>query len=124
VAWQFEQKGVVVVETAQDEADDLALVAIDAGADDFETADSRLLAYSRPEMMETIRTSLAETGASVVSSELAMMPKTTIPLDDKAARQTLRLLDHLEELDDVQRVFSNADFPDNVLEQFASEAAE
>jgi YebC/PmpR family DNA-binding regulatory protein len=124
VVWQFEQKGVVVVKTASDEADDLALVAIDAGADDFETADSTLLAYSSPEMMETIRQSLAETGASVMSSELAMVPKTTIALDDKAARQTLRLLDHLEELDDVQKVFSNADFPDEVLEQYADEVAE
>ncbi len=124
VAWQFEQKGVVVAEAAPEQAEELALVAIDAGADDFETADSTLHAYSSPEMMESIRQTLSESGASVMSSELAMVPKNTISLDEKTAKQALRLLDQLEELDDVQKVFSNADFPDEVMEQYAGEVAE
>ena len=124
VAWQFEQKGVVVAEATEEQAEELALVAIDAGADDFETADSTLHAYSSPGMMETIRQTLSENGASVMSSELAMVPKNTISLDEKTAKQALRLLDQLEELEDVQKVFSNADFPDDVLEQYAGEATE
>jgi YebC/PmpR family DNA-binding regulatory protein len=121
VAWQFEQKGIVVVEADQEQAEELTLVAIDAGADDFETIDSTLHAYSPPEVMEGLRKTLVDSGASIMSSELAMVPKNTITLDETTARQALRLLDQLEELDDVQKVFSNADFPDEVLEQYESE---
>ena len=121
VAWQFEHKGVVVVEAGPDDAEDLTLTTIDAGADDFETIDSTLHVYSTPEKLEQIRKALAEHGASVKSSELSMVPKNTVTLDEKTAMRTLRLLDSLEELDDIQSVFSNADFPDEVLEQYRSE---
>ena len=120
VAWQFEQKGVVIAETANGDAEDAALAAIDAGADDFETFDSTLHAYAAPDLLENIRKTLEETGASIKSSELSMIAKNTVPLDDKTAKQALRLLDSLEELDDVQRVYSNADFPDEVLEEYES----
>jgi YebC/PmpR family DNA-binding regulatory protein len=122
VAWQFEQKAVVVVEADEEQAEELTLVAIDAGADDFETFDSTLHIYSTPDGLESIRATLSEHEANVTSSEVALLPKSTIALDDSAAIQTLRLLDHLEELDDVQRVFSNADFSDDVLERYKSEA--
>ena len=120
VAWQFEQKGVVVVNANEDQADELTLVAIDAGADDIETVDTTLHAYSAPSDMEEIRRTLAESGADIESSELAMVPKNTIALDDKTAMQALRLLDQLEELDDIQKVFSNADFPDEALAEYAN----
>lgn len=122
VAWQFEQKAVVVVEADEEQAEELALVAIDAGAEDFETFDSTLHVYSAPDGLETIRATMSEHEAKVTSSEVAMLPKNTVTLDDGAAMQTLRLLDRLEELDDVQRVFSNADFSDEVLERYKSEA--
>ena len=121
VAWQFEQKGVVVVEAGPEEGEELALAAIDAGADDFETIDTTLHAYSSPEVMEGVRKALAEHGASIKSSELSMAPNNTVTLDEKTAMRTLRLLDRLEELDDIQRVFFNADFPDEVLEQYGRE---
>lgn len=120
VSWQFEQKGVVVVNADEDQADELTLVAIDAGADDIETVDTTLHAYSAPSNMEEIRRTLAETGAEIESSELAMVPKNTIELDEKTAMQALRLLDQLEELDDIQKVFSNADFPDEALAEYAN----
>jgi crossover junction endodeoxyribonuclease RuvC len=120
VTWQFEQKGVVVAET--EDADELALVAIDAGADDFEAVNGTLLTYSAPGQLEDIRTALSEHGAAIKSSELSMVPTNTITLDERAAKQTLRLLDQLEELGDIQRVFSNADFPDEVLEEYGKEA--
>ena len=121
VAWQFEQKGVVVAEADADEAEELALAAIDAGADDFETIDSTLHTYSTPNRLEEIRKTLEETGATIKSSELSMLPTNTIPLDEKTAIRALKLLDRLEELDDVQRVFSNADFPDAALDQYNGE---
>ena len=122
VAWQFEKKGVVVVQSEEDQVDDLALAAIDAGADDFETVDSTLHLYSAPEELEGLRTALTEQDAVISSSETAMLPRTTIMLDSKTALQALRLLDELEELDDVQRVFSNADFPEEALERYKSDA--
>ena len=121
VAWQFEQKGVVVVEAAREKAEELALVAIDAGADDFETFDSTIYIYSTPADMEELRKTLAECAATINSSEISMLPKNTVSLDHDAALQTLRLLDRLEELDDVQTVFSNADFPDEVLTRYRDE---
>ena len=121
VAWQFEPKGIVVVSAEEEEAEEFALMAIDAGADDFETFDSTLQIYSPVESLEEIRQTLTETEASIVSSELSMIPNNTIVLDARAATQTLRLLDQLEELDDVQKVYSNADFPDEVLEQYRDE---
>ena len=121
VAWQFEQRGVVVVESDENHADDLALVAIDAGADDFETIDSTLHLYSSPQALESLRAALSEQEAVISSSETAMLPKNTIMLDAKTALQTLRLLDELEELDDVQRVSSNADFPDEALERYRAD---
>ena len=121
VAWQFEQKGVVVVEAAREKAEELALVAIDAGAADFETFDSTIYIYSTPGNMEELRKTLAECEATINSSEISMLPKNTVSLDHDAALQTLRLLDRLEELDDVQTVFSNADFPDEVLTRYRDE---
>ncbi len=118
VAWQFEQKGVVVVEAAPDQAEELALIAIDAGADDFETFECSLHVYAAPTDLDDIRKVLAESDARIMSSEISMLPNNAVPLEDKAAIQILRLLDRLEELDDVQRVFSNADFSDDVLEEY------
>ena len=121
VAWQFQQRGVVVVEAAPEEQEEFTLAAIDAGADDFDTAESALHTYSTPNGLEEVRKALEDRGASIKSSELAMLPNNTIPLDEKTAIRTMRLLDQLEELDDIQRVFSNADFPDSALEQYESE---
>ena len=121
VAWQFDQRGVVVVEADEEEAEDLTLMTIDSGAEDFETFDGSLQVYSSPENLEKIRKTLANHGADIKSSELSMVPKNTVLLDAKNAKQTLRLLDTLEELDDIQRVFSNADFPDEVLADYSGE---
>jgi YebC/PmpR family DNA-binding regulatory protein len=122
VAWQFAQRGVVVAETDAETAEDLAMVAIDAGADDFEADDATLLVYSSVESLETIRRTLSEHDAVIRSSELSMMPNNTVTLNAKAAKQTLRLLDKLEDLEDVQRVYSNGDFPDEVLEEYGQES--
>ena len=121
VAWQFTQKGVVVAEAEPEAADDLALAAIDAGADDFESIDSTIHVYSPLERLDEIRKTLAELGASVTSYEISMVPNNTIPLDESTAMRTLRLMDQLEELDDIQRVYTNADFPDEALERYRSE---
>ncbi len=118
VAWLFENKGLIAVNAADSDSEDLALAAIDAGAEDVDVQDSRLEVYTRAEDLEKVRQALQEHGINIESSELTKVPKTTINLGEKEALQALRLLDKLEELDDVQRVHSNAEFPDEVLESY------
>lgn len=122
VAWQFDQQGVIVAEADADTAEDLALAAIDAGAIDFDTDDGVVSFYSTPSDLEDVREALSAVGASLRSSELSMVPQNTVPLDEKEAARTLRLLDQLEDLDDVQRVYSNADFPDDALTEYSRQA--
>ncbi len=118
VAWNFESKGVIVVETTVEQADELTLLAIDSGAEDIELDDDTLEIRTLPASFEQVRTALEEAGATLARAEMAMMPKSTLALDTKAATQTLRLLDRLEDLDDVQRVYTSADFPDEALEEY------
>ena len=121
VAWNFESKGVISLKTSEDQAEELALLAIDAGAEDVRMEDSSLEVYTRPQEMETVKKSLEEQ-VSIESAEVSMMPKNVVPLDEKVALQNLRLMDKLEELEDVQQVFSNADFPPEALEEYGREA--
>lgn len=122
VAWQFDQQGVIIAEADADTAEDLALAAIDAGAIDFDTDDGVVSFYSTPSDLEGVREALSAVGASLRSSELSMVPQNTVPLDEKEAARTLRLLDQLEDLDDVQRVYSNADFPEDALTEYSRQA--
>jgi transcriptional/translational regulatory protein YebC/TACO1 len=119
VAWNFETKGVVTVELDDEgRADELSLVAIDAGAEDIKFEDAVLEIYTSPENLPAVQAALSEEGVDLASSDISLVPKTTIGLDGKAAEQTLRLLDNLEELTDVQKAYTNADFPPEVLEQY------
>jgi YebC/PmpR family DNA-binding regulatory protein len=121
VAWNFESKGVIVVEASGDTTEELALLAIDAGAEEFDLDAEQLEVTTTPDTFEQVRRQLEEAGASVVRAEVSMVPKSTVALDSKKATQALRLLDKLEELDDVLRVFTNADFPDDALEEYGRE---
>ena len=121
VSWQFDKRGVITVEASEDEAEDFALVAIDAGAEDFDTDSDILQVFSEPSSLEEIRDALQSSDAIISSSEVSLIPSNTVALDSKSAGQILRLLDQLEELDDVQKVYSNADFPEESLESYQSE---
>jgi len=118
VAWLFDSKGLIRVKTDNLDADDLALNAIDAGAEDVKVESGYVEVYTKLEELEMVRSALEEKNITIASAELSMVPKTIIQLDEKAALQTLKLLDKLEELDEVQYVSSNADFPDSVLEKY------
>ncbi len=121
VAWLFESKGLIMVQTDDLDADELALYAIDAGAEDIKVESGYVEIYTKPEELEVVRKALEQKNLAITSAELSMVPKTMVELDDKSALQTLKLLDKLEELDEVQHVFSNADFPDSVLEEYQSQ---
>ncbi|MBI4312106.1 MAG: YebC/PmpR family DNA-binding transcriptional regulator [Chloroflexi bacterium] len=118
VSWNFEQRGVIVVAASGSKADELTLLAIDAGAEDFDQDGETLEIRASPVAFDKVRKTLESAGAAITRAELSMVPKTTVAVDVKAALQTLRLLDKLEELDDVQRVYTSADFPEDALEEY------
>ncbi len=118
VGWLFDLKGLIRVDTNDLDAEELALQAIDAGAEDVNIEDANMEIYTKPEELEAVRRALEQKNIPVASAELSTMPKTTIELEEKAALQTLNLLDKLEGLDEVQNVSSNANFPNSVLEKF------
>jgi YebC/PmpR family DNA-binding regulatory protein len=119
VAWQFDNKGLILIEAPDGDPEKVALMAIDAGAEDVQVEAERVEVHTAPGDLEKVRRALEEMEVPVASAELSMIPKSTVSLDDKQAMQVLKLLDSLEELDDVQRVYSNADFPDEVLLEYA-----
>src|SRR3990170_101369 len=122
VAWQFDSVGYIALVAGDADPEEVALVAIDAGAQDVRTEDGQVEVYTAPTELVKVRRALEEAGLKVTSAELSMLPKNTLPLDESSAGQVLRLLDTLEDLDDVQKVYSNADFPDSVLMEYAAAA--
>jgi YebC/PmpR family DNA-binding regulatory protein len=120
VAWQFEPRGVVAVSRDGRNADDIALAAIDAGADDVDTESDPIEMITDPARLEALRMALEDAGVAVESAEVTMAPKTPIEVDENVARQNLRLIEALEDLDDVQRVSANFDLPSEILAEAAA----
>jgi YebC/PmpR family DNA-binding regulatory protein len=118
VAWIFDNRGVITVETNAQDAEQLALEAIDAGADDVQIEKKYIEIFTKPEELEKVREALKQKNIPIASAELSMVPKTMVELEEKAALQTLKMLDQLEELDEVQLVSSNVDFSDAILEKY------
>jgi len=114
VAWQFEQRGVIWLAPGGD-ADELALIAIDAGADDVDSSGEQVEVYTKPHDLEAVRRSLEAAGVKIASAELSMSPTNTIELEEAKARQALRLVELLEDHDDIQRVTANFEIPESLL---------
>ena len=119
VAWQFEQRGVISVPRAASDPDEVALLAIDAGASDVETSTDPLEIYTEPADLEQVQLALQKAGVAIESGDVAMIAKQTIAVDAGRARQNLRLVEHLEDLEDVQRVTSNLELTDEILAEVA-----
>jgi YebC/PmpR family DNA-binding regulatory protein len=116
VAWQFERKGVVILPKKVAE-DDLMNVALEAGADDLADQGDTWQLTCAPTELGVLRSALDAAGVAFDSADLTMLSRTTVPLDNEGdARKVLRLIDLLEDHDDVQSVYSNFDIPDSVLE--------
>src|SRR5258707_11109131 len=122
VDWLFEAKGVIEVELQGHDPDELSLEAIDMGADDVEPVgadDETITIYTDPSDMEKVRQALEAKKYKVVRAETTMLPKTKVEIqDEKEAHQVMRLVIKLEDLDDVQNVYSNADFPEAFAASF------
>ena len=120
VAWQFEPRGLIAVARNGADPDEVALAAIDAGADDVDTEDSETIEiYTAPGDLEKVRVALDAAGVAVDSAENTMIAKQTVELDSAKARQALRLVELLEDLEDVQRVTANFDIPEDVFAEVA-----
>ena len=119
VAWIFEKKGAIVVDGERYDEDDL-IVAIDAGAEDVREDGDQLRVICEPGDLVAVREALEGAGVEVVSAGIAMEPKTTVELKGHDAERLLKLLDALDEQDDVDEVFANFDIPEDVLEKLAA----
>jgi YebC/PmpR family DNA-binding regulatory protein len=120
VAWQFEQRGVISVARNGQDPDEIALTAIDAGAEDVDTESDPLEVLTGATQLEAVRKALEACGVKVESAELTMQPKSTVEIEGSHVRQNMRLIESLEDHDDVQRVSANFDIPDDVLAEAAS----
>ena len=122
VAWIFDSRAFVTVEDVdREKADEVALAAIDAGAEDFNVEDGALEITGPPAALEAITEVVKQAGLEPAQATVTMVPTTTVELEAEAAGQTLRLLDRMEEVDDVQQVFTNADFTDEALRKYSAE---
>lgn len=124
VAWLFDRRGLITVEmeVGQD-ADELALLAIDAGADDVQISDGIVEIYTLPEDFQKVKETLEEQGLHISAAELTMRPKTWVRLGEKETLQIMRLIEALEELDDMQRVYSNIEISVELVDQYQAQWA-
>ena len=120
VSWQFEEKGLILLDTNETDEENLALDAIDLGAEDVNISQSILEVVSDISELEGLKSNLEKKGYILNSYEIALIPKSSILLDHQKSLKILKLLDILNDLDDVQKVFTNADFEESALNEYAN----
>jgi YebC/PmpR family DNA-binding regulatory protein len=115
VAWMFQKKGLIVVDKDKVDEDELFTIALEAGAEDVRPADAMYEVITSVEDFEPVKQGIITKGIEPASSEVSLLPQTTVRLEGSQARQLLKLMDELEEHDDVQNVYANFDIPDEVM---------
>jgi YebC/PmpR family DNA-binding regulatory protein len=123
VGWMFEQKGLITIDLAAKklDPDEVVLTAIDAGAEDVEVGDDVIEIYTEFAQLAAVRQVLLGAGLPLAGAEKTMIAKTTIQAEDEDALKALKLIERLEDLDDVQKVYSNLELSEELAEQFANE---
>lgn len=121
VAWMFEQKGLFVFEKGKVDEETLMEAVLDTGGEDIRDEESTLEVITAPEDFETVKKALDKKSLPYLLAEVTMLPKSTVKLEDKEAEQMLRLMDSLEDSDDVQKVYSNFDIDEKTLEELGRE---
>ncbi len=122
VAWQFESKGYLTVEPNGLDEDEIFDVAVEWGADDVVFGADLIEIFTEPDDFQVVREALERRGIRLESAEITLMPQTTITLDEKQALQNMNLISNLEDLDDVQQVYSNLDITDELMASFEAQA--
>jgi len=115
VAWMFDKKGYINIEKKAVDEDTLMETAIDAGAEDVREDGENFEVIAAPEDFEAVKEAIDKASISYIEAEITMLPKTTADLQGKEAEQMIRLMEALEDCDDVQKVYTNADIPDDVV---------
>jgi len=115
VSWLFERKGYISIVPQDGEAEELALMAIDAGADDVRVDEDLVEIFTDVKDLQKVRQALTDANISFSTAELSWIPKSMVQLDKKATLQNMRLIDALEELDDVRQVYSNLEISDEIM---------
>lgn len=120
VAWMFEQTGLVQIPADKTDEDAVMMATVDAGAEDIRVEGDTIEVLCRPADLQQVREALEAAGIEYVSAEVTMLPKGTVKIEDsKEANQILRLMDALEDNDDVQHVYANFDIPDELMQEAA-----
>ena len=119
VAWVFERRGSIIVDGTKYTEDDVMAAAIDAGAEDVVTDGEEFQVLTEPADLAAVRDALSAAGIEFENAELTMIPKNTVKLEENDARKTMKIMDALEDSDDVQEVYANFDIPEEVLEALA-----
>ncbi len=117
VAWMFEKKGLIVFDASSTDEDKVMEIALEGGAKDIETKDNEIEVTCAPADFEKLKTAFEKAGMTPIVAEISMIPQTTVKLDGKEAEQTLKLLEALEDHDDVQNVYANFDIPKETMEK-------
>ncbi len=120
VAWMFKQVGYFLVDAREVDEEQLLMVALEAGAEDVSVQDGAFEVIAPPAEFHAVRTALAAAGIKTETEELAMLPQSTVHLEGRDAERCLRLLEALEDHDDVQHVWSNVDVDQEVMDQVAA----
>jgi YebC/PmpR family DNA-binding regulatory protein len=120
VAWMFSKKGYIAVEKSKADEETLMTLAIDAGADDFAGAESTFEIFTSPESFETVLAAVKAKGIDTATAEISMIPQNYIKVEGKAAQQVIKLMEALDEHDDVQHVYANFDIEESELAEAVS----
>ncbi len=123
VSWQFQKKGVITIERGKVDEDALLSLALDAGAEDVKVGEKTYEVITSPQDFEAVKKALADAKVEMAVAEISFIAQNTIRLEEKAAEQMLKLMEVLDEHDDVQKVHANFDIPDEVMEKVAAAAA-
>ena len=119
VSWLFDKRGWMIIEKDSIDEDELFMIALDSGAEDMTVQGENLEIITAPENFEEVRKAVEESGATVIEAELTMLPQSTVKSEGKEAERMLRLMETLEDSDDVQKVYANFDIADDILEAAA-----
>ena len=121
VGWMFERKGVISAEAGKNDPDDVGLAAIEAGADDVQVEGKSVEVTTSPAAFEKVKAAMEGLGVTIDNAEITMQPKQTVAVGEDKAAAVLRMMESLEEDDDVQQVYANFDIPTNVLERVSAQ---
>ncbi|MDT7883492.1 MAG: YebC/PmpR family DNA-binding transcriptional regulator [Thermoflexus sp.] len=123
VMWNFEKKGYIAIRPDGQDPERIFEMAIEAGAEDVEISEDLVEIYTAPEDLQAVRQALIAAGLTIDNAEVTMRPKTRMALDDHATMAVMSLVDALEELDDVQQVYSNLEISDELIRKYEAQAA-